>query len=417
MPEAAPPSATPRSRLAPGVLLALSATLNVALGFHLLRSSPVARPGPPVPGAASRTPAATPRFDPVPAHAPAASAPDAALPPPFHWGAIESDDYRQYIANLRAVGCPEDTIRDLVAADLAALYLPRARAVWSRPTRAWWQKYVADQPNPDQVKALTRLAKEQDAVFRDLLDARLTQQDRIDLLYLQLHGTEQELLFLPAGTREAALAHLATTDIEERTMALHTQGSYSSADEERLFAEKLRLLAAVLSPAELEEYRLRGSPAAQQLRVELQYFECTPEEFAKILDARQASPGRVPIGDLVNRGPAAAQVREMFGEERAAEFERVTDIHYQQARQAVERYELPTELADQAAAVAREARQAADALALATDQPADARRRQIESLLAQATNRLVTVLGEAASRPLRRDLKVVLDAAMIRSQP
>ena len=25
----------------------------------------------------------------------------------FRWGSVESDDYRQYIANLREIGCPE----------------------------------------------------------------------------------------------------------------------------------------------------------------------------------------------------------------------------------------------------------------------------------------------------------------------
>src|SRR6266404_5314233 len=35
-------------------------------------------------------------------------------PKAFDWLALESADYRQYIANLRAAGCPEQTIRDLI---------------------------------------------------------------------------------------------------------------------------------------------------------------------------------------------------------------------------------------------------------------------------------------------------------------
>jgi len=27
---------------------------------------------------------------------------------PFNWESVESSDYKQYIANLRAVGCPEE---------------------------------------------------------------------------------------------------------------------------------------------------------------------------------------------------------------------------------------------------------------------------------------------------------------------
>ena len=39
----------------------------------------------------------------------------------FHWSQLLStNDYRAYIANLRAVGCPESTIRAIVTADLEA---------------------------------------------------------------------------------------------------------------------------------------------------------------------------------------------------------------------------------------------------------------------------------------------------------
>src|SRR5208283_5234717 len=43
----------------------------------------------------------------------------------FQWSRIESTDYRIYIANLRAIGCPERTIRDIIAADLDTLYAPK----------------------------------------------------------------------------------------------------------------------------------------------------------------------------------------------------------------------------------------------------------------------------------------------------
>src|SRR3954462_879248 len=36
----------------------------------------------------------------------------------FQWASVESPDYREYIANLRAIGCPEETIRDIVIADV-----------------------------------------------------------------------------------------------------------------------------------------------------------------------------------------------------------------------------------------------------------------------------------------------------------
>ncbi|MGN6643444.1 MAG: hypothetical protein ACTHKU_10650 [Verrucomicrobiota bacterium] len=52
--------------------------------------------------------------------------PATAVPPtvpssPFTWQRIESTDYRQYMANLRATDCPEWLIRDIIVADLDAL--------------------------------------------------------------------------------------------------------------------------------------------------------------------------------------------------------------------------------------------------------------------------------------------------------
>src|ERR1700719_942751 len=40
----------------------------------------------------------------------------------FSWREVESNDYPTYIANLRDIGCPEQTIRDIIIADVNALY-------------------------------------------------------------------------------------------------------------------------------------------------------------------------------------------------------------------------------------------------------------------------------------------------------
>ncbi len=38
--------------------------------------------------------------------------------PPFHWSQVESTNYVDYIANLRRIGCPAATVRDIIRADL-----------------------------------------------------------------------------------------------------------------------------------------------------------------------------------------------------------------------------------------------------------------------------------------------------------
>src|SRR5688572_31752449 len=58
----------------------------------------------------------------------------------FHWASVESDDYREYIANLRAIGVPEETIRDIIIADVNKLYAGRLAALYPSPKDfKWWQ--------------------------------------------------------------------------------------------------------------------------------------------------------------------------------------------------------------------------------------------------------------------------------------
>src|SRR5690242_8782620 len=43
----------------------------------------------------------------------------------FSWREVESPDYPTYIANLRDIGCPEQTIRDIIIADINNLFAKR----------------------------------------------------------------------------------------------------------------------------------------------------------------------------------------------------------------------------------------------------------------------------------------------------
>src|ERR1041385_3933781 len=93
-----------------------SICLNVVLAIVALALS---KP-PPAQPALLKSPPATmnkaTRIKRIPslATSPAANAPVA----PFNWRTIESDDYKKYVTNLRAIGCPEATIRDIIGADL-----------------------------------------------------------------------------------------------------------------------------------------------------------------------------------------------------------------------------------------------------------------------------------------------------------
>src|SRR5882672_1035638 len=47
----------------------------------------------------------------------------------FNWRMIESSNYEEYVANLRAIGCPERTVRDIIVAEVQKTYAAKSAAV------------------------------------------------------------------------------------------------------------------------------------------------------------------------------------------------------------------------------------------------------------------------------------------------
>src|SRR6185369_2585347 len=116
-------------------LLNLSLALNLLLAVVVvtLAKSRGAR------SAAGAAPSLTNRVVRVrPATNPPASA-VVEVPATFHWSEVESTDYRVYMKNLRAIGCPEATIRDLIIADVDDLFTGRVRRVVESVTGNFWE--------------------------------------------------------------------------------------------------------------------------------------------------------------------------------------------------------------------------------------------------------------------------------------
>src|SRR3974390_1340311 len=57
----------------------------------------------------------------------------------FSWQEVESPDYPTYISNLREIGCPEQTIRDLIIADVNAMFARRRAIELLTPEQQWWR--------------------------------------------------------------------------------------------------------------------------------------------------------------------------------------------------------------------------------------------------------------------------------------
>lgn len=386
------------------LLVGLSLLLNLYLAVHLLKRKATPQV---LPEATVEIHVASPKITVKSAETPAPVLVTEPELPAFHWSEIESSDYRQYVANLRALGIPEQIIRDIIVADVNQLYTKRAREILPQRPTQYWQKYSNQNPEPKQMEQLIALGKEHSALLQELLGARIGRQEMIDTLYLQVTGSEQQLLFLPADQRAAALSALAEADFESKELKLHGEGRYSGKDEQKLFNEKLAALKDVLSPEELEQFRLRNSPAVAHLKLEVRYFNLTPEEYQQLLRAKEASFGEKGTKDLVQK---------LFGEERAKEFDRVGTAFYQNARTGAEAEGISLERVDQAAKLANDSVNLGMTAMRDQTLSVEQRKARLKELETQTESKIKELLGDKASKLVVRDVRSVLrsSASMIK---
>lgn len=209
----------------------------------------------------------------------------------FVWNQIESDDYPTYIANLRAIGCPEATIRDIIVADVNQLFAKRRATEIVTAEQQWWRS----EPDLDITQAAVVKLKALETERRSLLS--------------RLLGAEWESSYYPYpapsgnpldGPLLGALSPQsknAVHEIEGRSQerrqvyleAMQKEGKPADpAELERLRQQTRAELAQVLGPEQLEEYLLRYSNNANALRTEMRGFEAGPDEFRNLFRARDS---------------------------------------------------------------------------------------------------------------------------------
>ena len=203
----------------------------------------------------------------------------------FHWSQVESTDFRQYMTNLRAVGCPSETVRDLIAAEVNKLFAPRFAAVAAQTQRYYW-KPGSSGLKGDLHRQLELLQQEK----RDLLGALLgTEGDPIEQWNSQGIGDLAErsrFSFLPPD-KEKQVREV----VERYKKSASTQQFDQSGDsnEARRMREKRRQeLAQVLTPEELYEVDLRESTTAESIRSQFGSRDLTEEQYRELFALRRA---------------------------------------------------------------------------------------------------------------------------------
>lgn len=270
----------------------------------------------------------------------------------FTWRTVESSDYPTYIANLRDIGCPESTIRDIIVADVNQLYALKRATEIVTAEQQWWRT----EPDPEVVAAAQKRLRDLDEERRALLTRLLGPNWDLTEATVAASFEPRLAIALDGPVLGALSADLKATVREitarqqQRLQAyLETRRAdgklIESAELARIQQTTREELAAVLSPAQLEEYLLRYSSGAEALRAELgelRFFNASADEFRAMFRARDQFDQQIRLsysGDdqaSVTARKALEEQREQalrtaLGEARYAEFTRLQDPLYRNA--------------------------------------------------------------------------------------
>lgn len=210
----------------------------------------------------------------------------AGAPKVLGWSAVESDDYKSYIANLRTIGCPEKTIRDIIVADVNELYQQRFLREFPPTNRIeYWKPgdALAGVIDETQVAKLQEFAKEKRDMISPLLGTDYSGE--VELTSVQTKVFMERLLNFLTPDKRNALEDLERK-FTAKTMTTFKDSVRGNNDSSKVVhAEKDEEILKILSPEEKFEYDLRRSDASMVLRVGLGDFEVTEQEFRDVFPA------------------------------------------------------------------------------------------------------------------------------------
>jgi hypothetical protein len=280
------------------------------------------------------------------------------------WQEVESTNYAAYISNLRAIGCPEETIRDIIITDINKLYAQRLRAFepWSKQTNLlWWQQPAYRPADYVEYQKQSRLLnREKRELVKTLLGAELNQEMRRQQGYPDYQA--QQLAFLSEDKRTQIQAVNDKYNDLEAALYEKTDAEMPRAQKQQQFNQyrdqRKAEIAALLTPAEAEQYDMRTSQTGQTLRYNLASFEATEQEFRAVFQLQKAfdeqcnSASYDPTNAarlMQTRAEAQkkldADLQAALGAERYADYKRSLDYNYTAVYQVTRHYQLPKETA------------------------------------------------------------------------
>ena len=287
------------------------------------------------------------------------------------WSDLQTEDLKKLVRRLRAVGCPEETIKDLVLAELNRSYSVKQRAIWQNNFNPndYWKPYkrtfdpAEAKKNRERSHEMRDMQKSKTALIVELFGVDVEKQRRKE------EGFDNEgwgwnpngnLAFLPEAKRDAVQKYLDDFQDKEQEFYASVQGSWDAdarARQKQLEQEKMVGLALILTPGEIREYALRNSQIASQVQSEIHGVDLTRAQYEALFDIRSKYGDSIfNWSDAGNAADAIKQIEQnkkdlqadiatTLGTGKAQDLERAQDYSYQQLNNLAKHNDLPANTA------------------------------------------------------------------------
>ncbi|MGO8701856.1 MAG: hypothetical protein ACLQVY_29595 [Limisphaerales bacterium] len=274
----------------------------------------------------------------------------------FTWQMIESTNYTIFVRSLRTIGCPEQTVRDIITSEVGRLYAHRKLTEVEYPNYEWWRS----DPDPEAERAAAAKIQSLDVERRDLLASLLgpgwdVQTKEAIAARGGITLTGPILGEMSAQTKQAALDVIAPAQLKIEAYQEQQRLGNNPVDPMqmvRLREEPLVALAALLTQEQYDEFVLRYSPAAQQLREQVRGMNLSAAQFSGLYNALFSILGQpvyyyngADAGLLKQQQQLQAQseavIKETLGAQFYAAFQLSQDPLYRSAQAVAQRLNVP----------------------------------------------------------------------------
>ena len=274
----------------------------------------------------------------------------------FTWEDVGSSEYPAYLESLRAVGCPEDRVRSIIVADVNECFARHKLKLALQQDHQYWRA-----PLDPAMAGLYRekgreLEDERYDLLRRHLGPKLAEAERGERLAwsgVPLTGSVLGSL--------SPQAHNAVQEIWARSLEKYESAYWARVNAgqplnqvelARLREQTRAELVRVLNAPQLEEFVLRYSHSAGELRDELRGFQPSAEEFRGVFRAVAPIDHQMQIeyGTAAALSPKQKErwaqqregaIQEALTPERYQDYLVLKDPVYRRAQQTALQYNAP----------------------------------------------------------------------------